>query len=151
MPIPRLVLPVLCAALLVGVLLAGCAAPSNAPRSLEGTSWQLVTIDDTLSVPSDLRITATFTREGRLNGQSGCNQYAAPYTAANDSLRIGRIKHTRRVCTPARMAWERRLITLLPSVRRYQIRNDSLRVMNGAGRHRLTFVALSASDAAHDS
>jgi hypothetical protein len=42
--------------------------------------------------------TLSFSRDGQINGNAGCNSYAGPYSQAGDELTIGPLASTLRAC-----------------------------------------------------
>jgi heat shock protein HslJ len=58
-------------------------------------------------------ITAAFTSDGKLSGNSGCNQYVTSYSIKDDQITIGVLAMTRKLCSPARMEQEQQLSAAL--------------------------------------
>jgi heat shock protein HslJ len=129
--------------LMVGTLLAGCAAaplPATAPLGLEGTRWQLAVVnsmDDAqppLRPADPARYTIEFTVDRRLLVQLDCNRGHATWTAEaapdasaqrrSGSLMFGPLATTRMICPPGSL--EPRLAAIFPYVRSFVIENGQL-------------------------
>jgi heat shock protein HslJ len=110
----RRAVPVMLAPLLL--LIGACAATGPAagpPPELSGTSWTVTGIDGS-STGRGPDLTADFTVDGRVNGDSGCNSYSGPYIQSGDTVRIGELLSTRRACIDqARQQQEARLLRAL--------------------------------------
>ena len=127
------------ALLLTAGMVAGCGS-ERAARSLDGTSWQLVSIqsmDDaqgTTSVPDPSKFTVTFggpgDQKGRATLQLDCNRGNGSYEAkaADDgtsgSLTFGPIATTRMACSPPSL--DQQVGTALSNVRSYLFADGKL-------------------------
>ncbi len=58
---------------------------------------------------------------GRITGNAGCNAIAGRAEISGDTIRIGPLAVTRKLCTPAIMDQEARLITALGQAQAWQI------------------------------
>jgi len=117
--------------------LAGCAAPTPAPISLAGTSWQLIAIqsmDDAQGTtrPGDpSQYTVTFGADGRAAFQLDCNRASGEWTATpatadarSGQLNFGALAGTRAMCAPGSL--DQRLSQQLPYVRSYLFQDGQL-------------------------
>ena len=77
---------------------------------------------------------------GRAAGSAGCNRYSGPYTRRGDSLTFGPAMMTRMACREG-MDVEKRYGEMLPRVARFEARDSSLTLRDGAGRQLARFVA----------
>jgi heat shock protein HslJ len=86
---------------------------SSAPTpTLAGTQWEVERIDG--ESLNGAPLTADFSADGRLNGNSGCNTYSGPFVQTGKSVRIGELLSTRRACTdPALNLMETRVLAIL--------------------------------------
>jgi heat shock protein HslJ len=108
-------LPRLCAASTAATLLAACASspPAGPPPSLAGTEWILSRIDGRTPDGADT-LTARFGVDGRIEGDSGCNNFSGPFIQTSDTVRIGELLSTRRACADTdRQQQETRILRLL--------------------------------------
>lgn len=125
--------------LLASTLLLACSNTTQQetvnishPLALEQGEWQLVSIDGQ-SVGSPVTLTILFTREGRVNGNGGCNRFFGIYSAQNDGqLTIGQVGSTRKFC-PELAALERQYFTSLSNVSRFVVDDDRLQLFSSAG------------------
>lgn len=88
------------------VSLGACSATSNGNMSADwstvtGQEWQLVNVTEgnsTLSPTPPVTATATFSNDGMVSGNAGCNQYSGGYTQSGSSLGIAQLAMTRKMC-----------------------------------------------------
>jgi ABC-type amino acid transport substrate-binding protein len=113
------------------------AAPEN---PLAGTRWQVASFSDPevggigLVLPGTT-LTMAFSKNGKLNGSSGCNSYSASYVVTGSQLAITPPTGTNAMCgTPEGiMEQEAAFLELLPTVGGYSIEGDSLYLEDAAG------------------
>lgn len=102
----------------LAMLLYSCAAtaPAGPPPQLSGTRWAVTSVDG--AVPGrGADLTADFGVDGRINGDSGCNNFSGPYIQTGDTVRIGELLSTRRACTDSeRQQQETRMLRVLQGV-----------------------------------
>ncbi|MEZ5593768.1 MAG: META domain-containing protein [Gammaproteobacteria bacterium] len=105
---------------------------SNPVLLEQGQPWRLTTLAGQ-SVQVQPPITMSFSREGRINGYGGCNQYFGIFTASPDgTLTIGQVGATKKFCLE-QMELEQRFFQALASVTRFTIDADQLRLSGPAG------------------
>lgn len=109
------------AALVLLALASACAQPAPAadePRlqslELTGTSWtlQLVNAERDARAP-----TIVFGEQNRASGFSGCNNWFAQVSRANNGLRFSSVGMTRRACAGEAMQIERAFAETLAQTR----------------------------------
>lgn len=109
------------------------AGPQGPPTG----SWNLVSYTDARGVtPAAGGNTATlrFGTGGALDGTTGCNSFRGTFTVSGDSLGIQLGPMTQMACTdPAIAAQEQALLTGLPGVGRFQVREGGLTLSDGSG------------------
>ena len=109
-------------ALAVGAPVAGCVTvPSAQPAmpALAGDEW---VVEDLAGrgVIDGARATLMFGADGRLSGNTSCNNYFADYRADNGRLTLTNPGVTKRACPPAVMGQESRFLTILNAVSSYR-------------------------------
>ena len=116
--------------------LTGCTDTDQQPRSLAGTSWQLVSIqsmDDAqgaTSVPDPNKFTVTFGADGRATFLLDCNRGSGSYTAepsadkVSGSLTFGPIATTLMLCPQPSL--DQQVSAALADVRGYLFSGDEL-------------------------
>jgi heat shock protein HslJ len=123
-----------CAALsALALLLGACAAtaPVGPPPSLSGTSWMVTSVDG-YSTGRSAELTADFTVDGRINGDSGCNSYSGPYIQTGSTVRIGELLSTRRACVDDdRQRLETRMLRIMQGSNRIEHERDGRISLHG--------------------
>jgi len=121
------------------------AVQATMERSLEGTSWKLVSYDDgsgaLVSVLDDTEITADLVK-GELTGSAGCNNYFASYELDGQALTIGPAGATRKMCGAPEgiMEQEQAYLSILESVTGYRSQGSQLELLGTEGAALATFV-----------
>jgi putative lipoprotein len=117
-------------ALLAGFA-AGCAGSdekspeTKAPPVLTGTSWWAEDIANR-GVIDNSHTTIEFHADGRVSGDTGCNQYTGSVTIQGDELRFGLLATTMRACPEALMDQERKFLEATKQVRTFEIAETGL-------------------------
>ena len=75
----------------------------------------------------------TLALKKRLSGNASCNNISSNYTSQNNSLDIGPLATTRKMCLPALMTQESQLLKALGKVKRFQLHNDELSMYDQQG------------------
>jgi len=121
------------------------AVQATMERSLEGTSWMLVSYDDgsgvLASVLDGTEITADFVK-GELTGSAGCNNYFASYQLDGQALSVGPAGATRKMCGAPEgiMEQEQAYLSILESVTGYRTQGSQLELLGAEGATLATFV-----------
>ena len=114
-------------ALVSGLALTACVAnppyQTGTDTALSGGEWLVEDIGGR-GVIDRSQTTLTFDENGRLTGNTSCNNYFADYQTAGAILEIGAAGATKRACPPAVMDQESRFLSLLNDVKSYEI-NDT--------------------------
>ncbi|MFQ3663550.1 MAG: META domain-containing protein [Chloroflexaceae bacterium] len=115
-------------------------------RALTGTTWTVTSYNNgkqaVVSVLDGTTLTAFFGDDGQLSGSAGCNNYMTSYEVSDQSLRIGQIASTRKLCTePAgAMEQEARFLEALATVTTYTIEGERLELRTSDGALAVTAV-----------
>jgi heat shock protein HslJ len=119
----------------------GGSGTSGSSVALEGTNWVL-TSGVSLGVPlAGVTVNLELT-SGSASGNSGCNQYHAPYQLSGSKLTIGpQIATTQMACGPAQTAVERAYLDRLPKVASFSIKAGTLTLLDQGGAPLLEFTA----------
>lgn len=121
------------------LVLAGCAASTSAPITLEGTGWKLTEIAGHAPV-AGAEVTLQFSGD-HAAGFASCNQYRAPYTAGGSALGFGAAIATKRACAEAaRNAQETAYLGAIGNVASYATTGDALTLSDAEGTPLLRFV-----------
>lgn len=115
-------------------------------NALQGVRWVLVSYlnpaGETSDVLANTELTAEFSADGSMGGQSGCNNYFASYTVDGNALTISQAGSTMMACEPVEiMQQEVDFLAALQSAATYTIENGMLQIANADGATALTFEA----------
>lgn len=114
------------------LLLSACTAGGSQPK-LEGTTWELVSMDGKL-VLADATVTLIL-EDGQGGGSAGCNSYGATYDIDGDSLRLGEVMSTMMYCqAEGVMEQESAYLLALSQVKTYSIMDGALYLSLADGR-----------------
>jgi heat shock protein HslJ/uncharacterized lipoprotein NlpE involved in copper resistance len=108
-------------------------------QDLAGTSWEVTGYNNgrqaVVSVVIGTTITLRFGADGTLSGSAGCNRYTGSYTASGESLDIGPVAATRKMCpSPERiMEQETEFLKALDMVARARVDGDALELRTSGG------------------
>lgn len=81
----------------LAALLAGCAtAEAPATPVLEGSAWQVTSIDGEATPRTDM-CQMEF-KDGRASGRFGCNRFSGSYTSTGSTLALGPTISTKMAC-----------------------------------------------------
>ena len=123
-------------------LLVGCAGAATTPYPLEGTLWQVESIDRGGIVDRSIA-TLDFREAGRLAGSGSCNRYFGGVTREGSELTIGGVGSTLMACVEALMSQERRFFAALEATRRYEVQSDNrLLLLDESGDERIRALRL---------
>jgi heat shock protein HslJ len=120
------------------LLLAGCSTPAGSPGNgfttpdLAGTRWVITSIDG--KAPSGPALTADFSNDGRVSGDSGCNSYSGPFIQDGRKVQFGELLSTRRACVDdLRQRQENSLLRILQGSTTLELRRGRLTVRGEEG------------------
>ncbi|MBT3812108.1 MAG: META domain-containing protein [Gammaproteobacteria bacterium] len=106
------------------------------PLTLEQTAWQVTGINNGTGVINNAhtgKANLQF-KDGKLQGDSGCNALTASYQINASELTIGPVSSTRKLCPEKDlMTQEQQILQALTQVTHYQIRANQLRLVNAGG------------------
>ncbi len=114
-----------------GVTLAVYKAQS---QDLAGTTWQVTAYNNgnqaVIGVVEGTTLTASFSKDGSMSGNSGCNDFNGPYKIDGDQITIGPLASTMKMCSdPAGvMDQEAQYLAALQSAASYQIEGNVLQL-----------------------
>jgi len=127
-------------------------APEVPPAPLTGTGWTLESYsspegESVSSVIAGTAITATFSDDGNVTGNAGCNSYGAGYVLDGATITIEPPISTKMYCgePDGIMEQENTYLNLLSSVSSYRVEGNRLSLANEAGTDLLTFVQAPSS------
>jgi heat shock protein HslJ len=122
--------------LVLALVVASCATTggsSLAPPDLSGTRWFVTRIDGRPPL-RNVPLTADFTVEGRINGDSGCNGFSGPYIQTGSTVEIGELLSTRRACVDSAVQQqESRLLDILQGASMARLEHGQLHLRAGDG------------------
>jgi heat shock protein HslJ len=106
-------------------------------RPLVGTAWRvesIITPDAVTSVAGGEKAAFTFAVDGRVSGNTGCNQFSGPYQKTADTITFGAIAMTKMACTGGADTVERAVVALFDGRPvTYKIEADQLTMTNPDG------------------
>jgi heat shock protein HslJ len=117
----------------VALALGACSTtvPVGPPPDLSGTSWTVTSIDGNPTGRGP-ELTADFTVDGRINGDSGCNSYSGPYIQTGSTVRIGELLSTRRACVNDEwQSQESRMLRIMQGASRIEHERDGRISLHG--------------------
>ncbi len=101
-------------------------------KTLEGTEWQLVWLDE--QAPRVIRLPTLNVADGRLSGFGGCNGYDGTVTErAAGQIKVSRLTSTRMACPSSEMDVEQHFLQRLEQVDRYSFVGGRLALSGGQG------------------
>jgi heat shock protein HslJ len=126
-------------------ILSACAIESTAPSSSQPNKPLLEQPQLSTSLQGMWRVeyiksrpvidnspaTLVFSAKNKLSGQASCNNFFASYQISDKAnktplLTVSQAGTTRKMCAPALMEQESRLLTTLPNITSYQVTNNIL-------------------------
>jgi putative lipoprotein len=118
--------------------------PAKPDRTLTNTYWKLTELNGAAVkvVPKQREPHLILQTEGgRVAGSGGCNRIIGSYRLEDKSLSFAKVASTMMAC-PDGMDQERALFQALERVRSWQVRSDSLDLLDQAGKTVARFVAV---------
>ena len=110
---------------------------------LDGTDWQLrsyASAGSLADVPATVNVDAAFSR-GRISGNSGCNQYTAPYSTSGTSITIGQTSGTLMACQDPAASVEQGYLAALGSAKTFTATATDLTMYAADGSTLLKYAA----------
>lgn len=104
----------------------------------DGQIWQLVSLNEQ-RIPPQVSMTISFSREGRINGTGGCNNFFGIYKTSGTRISIGRIGTTKKLC-PDLMPLETRFFAVLEQIEQHKLINNGTRLQLTGAAGKLEFV-----------
>jgi len=118
---------------LLAVLVVLTAACGGSDVDLTTQTWMLVEAGGTPAVPEAIA-TATFSADGALGGNTGCNGFNTSYEVDGSSLTVSpAIAATRRLCEPPLMVQEAAVFAALTGTTEFAISGSDLTLLDSAG------------------
>ena len=100
--------------------LAGCSAHmSESDKSDLIGSWTVENIGQRPVIDNSLAY-IRFSEEGRIAGNSSCNQFTGAYDLHAGSIKFSNLASTKKMCPPALMEQENRFLATLQRVEKFQ-------------------------------
>jgi heat shock protein HslJ len=115
-------------AIVLALVLAGCASKPSAPAPSVVGLWQAQEIAG-VAVPADVRITLSMYGDGRAVGRAGCNNYTTKYQRDGDSISFSPVISTKMACAPEVMTLEQSYLDTLAAATRVERRPDGTLVL----------------------
>ena len=112
-----------------GAQLAGCGG--DPARLLQGGEWVVEDINGG-GIIDRSRVTLNFWQDGRVGGRASCNNLMGQYQLTGEGLSIGQVATTRMACPPALMEQERRVITNLEQLQRFELDETGALLLHSA-------------------
>lgn len=123
----RLLSSFLLALTALGALPLSLAQP---PAALDGTQWQLISLDGS-PVLDSTSVTLAFGPQDRAGGSGGCNSYGGSYSVQDDALSFGPLASTMMACRDDVMQQELDYFAALQTVTRFTRSDDQLTLFYG--------------------
>ncbi|GGK23957.1 hypothetical protein GCM10011583_64860 [Streptomyces camponoticapitis] len=117
------------------------ALSAEKPAPLVGTGWAvdgLVSDGTARSLPKDKKgetpkATLTFTKDGTVSGNLGCNGFSASAKITESTITFGPLKATRKMCPEPGMSVERELMKVLDGKVTYEVHHRELTLKTADG------------------
>jgi heat shock protein HslJ len=123
-------------------LLAACGSGDSTgggSTSIEGTSWVLDAGSLGVDVPADVEVTASFSEDGKVSGNAGCNTYTGAFTVGEgNAISLGPLATTRMACVPEVSAVETAYLQRLEKATTYEATDMTLVLGSGGEALRYT-------------
>jgi len=109
------------------VALTLCGAGALAGPELGGTSWKLMQLGPNGAL-DEAPATLSFSKDGKVSGNGGCNSFQGPYTVSGMTLKIGPLASTMKACGDAADKQESSLLKALEQAQAFQIGATQLQI-----------------------
>ena len=115
---------------------AGDAGAPAGDAGLRDRDWSLTWVDGFDSMPSGVATpTIRFGSDGRLSGNTGCNNAGAAYTVEGARLSVDAVISTKRACLdPQGNALEFAYVRAIEAAESYRIANGELELLDTGGK-----------------
>ena len=129
------------------LILTGCArtAPTTVPTpnlfNLANSTWTLtaMTRDGANVLLVAQKPTLEF-QSDTLGGSAGCNSYSGDYKTQGEIIQVGALRSTLMACADENaMAQESAYLDALQNARMFELRDNVLKILYGAGKGQLVF------------
>lgn len=115
------------------------------PVSLTGAPWRVQSVNNgrggVVSVLADTQLSVTFSEDGTVSGDTGCNNFRGSYTVTDAAIAFGPMATTRRAClSEAAAAQEQAFLAALAASTRIELAGDRLTLRNDAGATQVVMV-----------
>lgn len=117
-------------AILLAAAFHATTAMGNAPQTLASSSWTVTELGG-IALDTGKPPTLEFDTEGQIGGDASCNRYGGPCTVEGNTIRISRLRLTRRMCDEETMARERKFLTLLQAAQTWEITDAGILLLHG--------------------
>jgi heat shock protein HslJ len=117
--------------LLIALAVSACAPPEPS-ASLIG-AWNLTAYGPAASpapAVADSGAQLTFSEDGTVTGNSGCNGFGGQYTVEGDQITFSEVVSTLIACEDARMAQEDAVLAVVTSTATFRIEGSTLTLTN---------------------
>ena len=118
--------------LLAAAVVAVPASAQEPPPAIAGRTWILREIGGELA-PAQPAVSLLFAPEGRAVGSGGCNRFTGGARIEGSTLALGPLASTRMACAPPQGPQEDRYLQALNAVRRYEIVEGRLHLLDANG------------------
>ena len=117
---------------------APTATPAPAPDPLAGTRWNVVNYNNGQGIVTLIPGTSAdlaFGADGQATGNAGCNSFFGPYRASGNSLSVGPLGSSSRLCPDPEglMEQEAQFLRTLQSAASFRIDGNTMEIQNAAG------------------
>lgn len=117
------------------VILTALISCTKAPVKTENTllgHWQVTSIEGK-SIIAQTNVSLVFNQENKLSGSASCNNILSSYTRQNNSITVGAVITTRKMCPPKLMSQESKVLVSLKKIRRLELIKDQLTLLDQSG------------------
>ena len=128
---------------ILGVLaLTSCAASGNS-AVLTASAWKLASYGSPSNPKAalpDKNSSVVFGKDGRMNGNVGCNSFGGEYTVSANQIKFGPIMRTMMACQGPVMQQEDAVMQVFSGTVKYSLASGNLIITSANGETVVTFV-----------
>ena len=122
------------------VALAACGAGAGAAGpELGGTTWKLMQLGPNGAL-DEAPASLSFSKDGKVTGNGGCNTFEGPYTVSGMVLKIGPLTVGKKVCGEAANKQEASLLKALEQAQTFQLGAANLSITTKMWNEPISFV-----------